>query len=176
MYIVTTMSYDDLAQLIRDKQISLNNADLLFGNNDDALNKYFKDRLGYDGYVVGLHGRLNSLMAGMFTHLDRDLTRRVGEHGRVILEAEIDESDMLRYSVSGINAAADALIYGLPEDEVFETLDEANIGASEKTTQLEVICVPYIKSNSKIRVASLAGDIEFAVEGITLVRLRAAEK
>ena len=34
MFVVTTLSYDQLAVLIRDKKVSLNNEDLILGERD----------------------------------------------------------------------------------------------------------------------------------------------
>lgn len=167
MYIVTTLSYDELGQLIRDKKVSLNNADLLFGVTTEGINKYFQERIGYSGYVVGLRGRLNPTTADVFAKLDR--TVRGGE--RVILEAEIDESDMLRYSVSGVNMAAEALAYGLPESDIYEQLDGA-CSPGNTVDAVEILCVPYIQANGKVRVTSLTEDLSFNVEGITFVKIK----
>lgn len=166
MYIVTSLSYDDLGRLIREKKISLNNADLLFGVTSERINRYFQERIGYSGYVVGLRGRLNPTTARVFSSLDA----AVRNGSRIMLEAEIDENDMIRYSVSGVNVAAEALAYGLPESDVYEQLDEARSEASDSQA-VEVLCVPYIQTKGKIRVTNLTEEIQFNVDGITFVKI-----
>lgn len=167
MFIVTTLSFDELGQLIREKQVSLDNGHLLFGASADVIDSYFKERIGYRGYVVGLRGRINPATAKVFSVMDR--TVKTGGH--VILEAEIEEQDMLRYSVDGISTAAAALAYGLPQDDVYEQLDEA-MRKEASSDGIEVICVPYIKANGKVKVTSLTEDLAFNVEGITFVKLQ----
>lgn len=167
MYIVTTLSHDELGKLIRDKKVSLNNAALLFGYNVDMLNKYFSDSIGYDGYVVGLRGRINPTTAEVFSNLDHDIEGK----DRVILEAEIDESDMVSFSVSGVSKAAEALAYGLPESDIREQLDGARDSVNNEDS-VEVICVPYIQANGKVRVTSLSDELDFNLEGITFVKLK----
>lgn len=166
MYLVTTLSFDELGTLIRDKRISLDNGELLFGDDIDTINEYFKERIGFDGYVIGLRGRINRASAGIFQKIDR--RTMTGEH--VIIEAEIDDNDVLRYNVNGINMVAQALSYGMSEDAIYDELDSAQLppGASGK---VEVLCVPYIKGDAKVRVTSLSDKLDFAVEGITYVNL-----
>lgn len=165
MYIVTTMSYDKLGALIRDRKVSLDNADLLFGYNTDAINKYFKDKIGYDGYVVGIRGRLNPYTAEMLESLDNTVRR--GDY--VLLEAEIDADDALCYSADGVTKAAEALFYGLPEDDVCGQLDSAEKPV-DAVDAVEFLCVPYIKSNGKLVVTSLTEELSFDLEGIKFVK------
>lgn len=168
VYIVTTMSYADLGKLIRDKRVSLNNAKLLFGYSEEIIDTYFSERIGYSGYVVGLRGRLNPMTAEVFAQLDASVQR--GE--RIILEAEIAEDDMIRYSVEGVNAAAEALAYGLPAEDIIETLDDAREPDKGKEP-LEILCVPYIQNNGRVRVTNLNDDnLTFDVEGITFVKVK----
>lgn len=166
MFIVTTLSFEELGVLIRDKRVSLDNGDLLFGSNTDTIDGYFKDRIGYNGYVVGLRGRLNSTSATLFKNMDKRTV--TGEH--VIVEVPVDEDDVLRYRVDGVDTAARALQYGMSEDAIYDELDEAQLRAGDKGG-VEILCVPYLKSGSKVKVTSLSEEIDFNVEGITFVKL-----
>ena len=167
MYIVTTMSYVELGRLIKDKRVSLNNAKLLFGFSEELLDDYFSERIGYKGYVVGLRGRLNSVTADVFAKLDTAV--KSGE--RVILEAEIAD-DMIKYSVDGVRAAAEALAYGLPPEDIIDTLDNALV-SDAATEAIEVLCVPYIQNNGHVRITTLNEDnLTFDVEGITIIKVR----
>lgn len=166
MYIVTTLSLDELGTLIREKRVSLNNGRLLFGCDAETVDTYFKERIGYSGYVLGFRGRINKVTAGVFEQLDECVL----DGSKVILEAEIDEDDMLRYRVKGIQQAADALCIGLTEDAVCEELDESEI-VGDSSDGIEILCVPYIKGDSKVRVTSLNDELSFDVEGITFVKL-----
>jgi len=166
VYIVTTLSLIELGTLIREKKVSLDNGKLLFGSDAEAINSYFKDRIGYSGYVIGFRGRLNNATAAVLRKIDNQVVS--GNH--VIIEAEIDESDLLRYRVEGINNAATALFYGMSEDTIFNELDEAQLGFSE-TGDVEVLCVPYINGASHVRVTSLKESLDFDAEGITFVKL-----
>lgn len=168
MFMVTTMSLDELGTLIRDKQVSLDNGSLLFGSPTQLVDTYFKNNVGYSGYVVGLRGRLNKTTANLFATIDT----RVNSGDRIILEAEIDENDVVRYNINGINAAAEALTYGLGEADIEEQLDTAQKQASDPAQGVEVLCVPFIKANGKVRVTSLTDQLTFDVEGITFVRLK----
>ena len=167
MYIVTTLSYDELSRLIRDKKISLNNADLLFGYTTDGINKYFSERIGNTGYVVGLRGRINPTTAQVFAQLDK----AVKSGDRVILEAEINEDDMISFTVDGINAAAEALAYGLPDEDIYNQLDHSQLSGQPGEDKIQVICIPHIKLENKLRVTSLREEIAFNLKGITFVKL-----
>ena len=171
MYIVTTMSLDELGSLIREKRVSLDNGQLIFGQSEEAIDQYFKDRIGYNGYVIGLRGRINKASAEVFKQLDRG----VSTGDKVILEAEIDEDDMIRYQVDGVTSAASALYYGMSVGDIHEQLDAARLYTSDGNG-VEVLCVPFIKSSARVRVTSLVeDDINFNVEGITFVKLKGGQ-
>ena len=168
MFIVTTLSFDKLAELIRDKQVCLNNADLLFGQDAIAVHSYFRERVGYEGYAMGLRARLNKNTAKLMSSLDN----RVNTGDWLILEAEIDESDLLRYNVDGISAAASALAYGLDAEDVIEHLDNSQ-QFGDNSDSVEVLCVPFIKADGRIKVTSTREEnIDIPVEGITFVKMK----
>lgn len=166
MYIVTTLSLQQLGDLIRNKRVSLDNGRLLFGRDADAINTYFRERIGYQGYVIGFRGRLNNTTASVFKQLDNQVAN--GTH--VIIEAEIDERDVIRYRVEGVDNAATALYYGMSEDTICTELDDARLGDTENG-DVEVLCIPYINGSFKVRVTSLSDNLSFNVEGITFVKL-----
>lgn len=169
MFIVTTLSFDQLSHLIKDKQVSLDNGNLLFGQQTDIVDEYFRERIGYDGYVVGLCGRLNKTTASLFAKMDAG----VKSGSRLVLEAEIDKDDVMRFKVEGVNAAAAALSYGLSGEDIYQQLDEAQQYPGDASAPVEILCVPFIKANGKIRVTSMADDtVTFNVEGVTFVKMR----
>lgn len=168
MFMVTTMSLDELGSLIRDKQVSLDNGSLLFGSPTQLVDSYFKSNIGYSGYVVGLRGRLNRTTADIFAKLDK----QVSSGDKIILEAEIDETDVVRYNLTGINAAAEALTYGLDESDILDQLNRAQKIPSETAQGVEVLCVPFVKANGRVRVTSLTDSLTFDVDGITFVRVK----
>lgn len=166
IHIVTTLTYDELGELIKNKKVSLNNGKLLFGHDTDTINHYFQERIGNQGYVIGLRGRINKMTADLFKQLDDG----VMAGNTAILEAEVNEDDMLRYTIDGVGMAADALTYGLSEGAIYEELDRAQ-KVMEPPAGAEVLCVPYIQANGKIRVTSLVEDLSFNVDGIAFVKL-----
>lgn len=167
MYIVTTLTFDQLGALIRDKRVSLDNGELMFGQSDQIVDQYFKEKIGYEGYVIGLRGRLNRTTADIFSKIDRGVT--TGD--RIILEAQVSDDDLLRYNIQGVTAAAEALSYGMGEEDVREHLDHAQV-SDQKSRSAEVLCAPYIRATGNLRVTSFGSDIEFNVEGITFVPIK----
>ena len=165
MYIVTTLSYEELSRLIRDGKVSLDNSSLFFGYEVDAVDEYFRSRIGNNGYVVGLRGRLNKLTVDLFAQLNQ----AIQDSEFVILEAQVDEADLIRYRVSGVSDAAAALSYGFRIEEVYEQLDSAQ--TTDEQSGLEVLCIPHIRNDGKIRITSLYEDITFNFAGISFVKL-----
>lgn len=167
MYIVTTLSFEELGTLIKTRRVSLDNCNLLFGSNVEPIDAYFKERIGYQGYVIGLRGRLNATSAKLFKELDKQTI--TGQH--VIVEVEIDEDDVLRYRVAGINNAVQAFSFGMSEDAILDELDEAQVLPGQ-SGGVEVLCVPYLNGASQVRVTSLSDELAFDVDGITFVKLQ----
>lgn len=167
MHIVTTMSYDQLGELIRNKRISLDNADLLFGYSSDMLDEYFKQRVGYSGYVVGLQGRLNKYTADILQTLDAAVIRG----NCVLLESEIESDDAVVYSAGSVGEAAEALYYGLPEEDIRWKLADAesSTGAMDGA---KFLCIPYLQFNGKLVVTSLTEELDFDVGGVKYVKVK----
>lgn len=172
MLIVTTMSYDELGQLIRNKEVSLNNDSLVFGQSAEPVKKYLIERLGGTGYVVGIRGRINNASAKLLSQLDKGL---VGN--RIIIEAPVDEDEAFSFTVEGIEEATEIIAYGLPDDVLYEHLENITVPAGSNKRGVEVICVPYIKKNGGIRITSLHKDtfVDVDAEGITFIKLKGEE-
>ena len=164
MVVVTTLSYDELAVLIKENQVALNNENLLFGDRYDAIRNYIEEHLGGEGYVVAIRGYLNPASVKLLSTLDRGL-----QGNKVIIEADVNKDDLLVFDVEGLDKAVEAIRYGLPDDVVTETLDEAQ--ASLRDDVIQVVCTPHIKKSGNIRVTSLNRNIDFNVSGITFVRM-----
>lgn len=165
LILVTTLSYDQLDAFIRDRQISLDNADLIFGYNPEAIRKYLSERLGSPGYVMGIRGRINDKSVSLLSQLDEGL-----QGDRVILEVDVDDDDVLSFDVKGLEDAAEILTYGLPEETLFDQLDSSIIPAGE-AHGIPIVCTPAVKRTSDIRITALNQNIDIDVEGITFVRL-----
>ncbi len=165
MFVVTTLSYDQLAVLIRDKKVSLNNEDLILGERYEPIQEYIEERLGGSGYVMAIQGRINQASVGLLTKLDRGLAGN-----KVIIEAPVNQEDLLVFDVKGLDKAIEIINYGLPDELVTEALDEAQTKLSDQTVQ--VICAPYLAKSSNVRITSINREIDVAGAGITFVRLK----
>lgn len=166
MTIVTTASYDQLGQLIRNNRVSLNNGVLIFGQQSESISKYLTDQMGDDGYVIGIRGNINPNSARLLEQLDPSL------HGnKIIIEAPVEENDIVAFSVKGIEEAAEILEYGLPEEILFDQLDQAIVD-SRSVNGVQIICAPVIQKKGIIRITSLHTRVDIEAEGITFVKLR----
>ncbi len=163
MVVVTTLDYDQLTTLLKEKRVSLDNETLLFGRPYEAIQKYIEDRLGGKGYVVAIRGEINPKYVKMLKALDPGLK---GE--RLILEAEIRQDDMLTLDAASLQKAVEIINYGLPDDIVEETLDEAVERGPE--AKLQIIVAPNIQNNGSIRITSLGREIYFEGHEITVVK------
>lgn len=167
MYLVTTLSFEDLGTLIRDKRVSVNNSELLIGYDAKTFSDYFTSRLGSKGYVVGISGRINKDTAAVFSRMDSEFIRG----NKVIIEANIP-GDVLRFKAESIRNVAEALVLGFSEESIFADLDAMQVSNTEDPLSVEVLCAPYISLGDKVRVSWLQHDeINFDVDGITFVKL-----
>lgn len=165
MFIVTTMSYDQLGTLIRDKEVSLDNDSLIFGQTFDAVRNYVQERMGSPGYVFGVRGKLNKTSIELLTKMDK----AVRSH-KLLLQADVKEEDAIRFSVQGLAEAAKILAYGLPDEMVNDQMDSAII-SEDSEPAIEIVCVPSINNTGNIKITALDRNIEIATEGITFVKL-----
>ena len=166
MLLVTTLSTAQLAELVRDKRVSLNNEDLLFGEPMDVVRNYIEERLGAPGYVMAIRGRINPASADFLAKLDRGLT---GE--RFILETKVAPDDLLVFDLGKLVKVADFIAHGFPDEYVEEALDEAQDDISPQ--RLQAVCLPYIRKEGNIRITSLNPrmNIDVSQADITFVRL-----
>lgn len=169
MLIVTTMSYDELGQLIRSKAVSLNNDSLVFGQSADSVKQYLTERLGGQGYVVGIRGRINDTSARLLSQLDRGLAGN-----KLIIEAPVEEDEAICFTVKGIEEATEIITYGLPDEVLYDHLDSAQVPANATNAGVEIVCIPDIKKVGGIRITALNRDISVDTEGITFVKLKGA--
>lgn len=165
MYMATILSLNQLGSLIRDKKVGLDNGSILFGFDDSFIDDYFKSRLNSDTYVVGIRGRLNDAMGNLFKELDSSI---IPQH-KVILEAKISESEVIRMKIPGLLKAAEMYEYGLGTDLVEEELDEAVTTSDQQG--VEVICVPLLTLQDGVRVTSFTDKLKFEVDSVTFVAL-----
>lgn len=162
MYVLTTLSLDDLSHLIKNKKISTNNVDLIFGAEDNLVSDYLKQRLGYDGFVLGIVGQISNDTMEKLVSLDPELKNK-----KVALEIQIPENDALFMSVEDLVEVADFIDLGLDPDDIIEQIDTAiqnGMSASNK-----IVCIPYIPSDRAERVTSLTQDIH--IDNIAFVKL-----
>ena len=166
MHAMTAMSLNELSYLMKHKSVHINNSDLIFGKNFSTMNNYFKDRIGNDGYVLCVKGKISAESAKLFSQLDSLV--KTGEH--LIIEADIPNQDFIRYSVTGLEKAFKYLYHGLPDSDVFEGLDEAVLQDGQSAS-VEIICVPEFKRNMNLRVTSMRDTITFQSPDIKFVKL-----
>ncbi len=164
MVVVTTLSYDQLATLIKEKKVSLNNEYLLFGEHYEAIQHYIEERLGGPGYVMAIRGRINPVSVRLLSQLDKGL-----RGNKVIIEAPVSQDDLLVFDVEGLDKAVEIINYGLPDELVEEALDEAQTTVSDNSVQ--VVCAPYLHKTGNVRITSLNRDIDVGDADITFVKL-----
>ncbi len=165
MVIVTTMSYDQFSVLMNKREVTLDNDSLVFGQSYDVVYQYLRERLGSDGYVVGIRGRINEATVKLLSRLDSGL---IGN--RLVLETNVDDRDVLSLGVDALNDVAQILAYGLPEDIVRSELDAAI--NDQNAHGIQIICVPSIQRKSGIRITSLNREIVVDASDIAFVKLR----
>lgn len=164
MFVVTTLSYGQLGTLIRENRVSLNNENLVFGNHYEPIEKYIQERLGGQGYVMAIRGRINPTSVQLLSTLDHGL-----QGDKVIIEAPVSQDDLLVFDVEGLDRAMDIINYGLPEEFVTEALDEAREHVTDGAIQ--IVCTPHISKSKSVRITSLNRDIDVSDAGITFVKL-----
>lgn len=171
MLLITTLSTGQLAELVRDKRISLNNEDLLFGEPADVVRNYIEEHLGGTGYVMAIRGRINPASADFLSKLDKGLS---GE--RFILEAKVNSDDLLVFDMGKLVKVADFIAHGFPDEYIEEALDEAQDDVSPQ--RLQAVCLPYIRKEGNIRITSLNPhlNIDVSQADITFVKLNPGEK
>lgn len=161
---ITTLTYDSLGAFIRDGKVSLNNDDLIFGQSYEAVQKYLRERLGTDGYVMGIRGRINDATVALLSQLDRGL-----KGDKVVVEVQVKDDEILTFDATKLDDVTQILMYGLPDEMAFDQLDASQPEEGHKGV-LEVICTSKLRKSGDVRVTALDRDIDFDVEGITFVR------
>ena len=162
MYVLTTLSLDDLSCLIKNKKISTNNVDLIFGAEDTLVSDYLKQRLGYNGFVLGIIGQISNATMEKLVNLDPELKNK-----KVALEIQIPENDALFMSVEDLVEVADFIDLGLDKDDIIEQIDTAIQNGATATNK--IVCIPYIPSDKAERITSLTQDIH--IDNIAFVKL-----
>lgn len=166
MLLVTTLSTGQLSDLVKNKRVSLNNEDLLFGKPTESVRKYIEERLGGSGYVVAIRGRINPASADFLSKLDRGL-----KGDKFILETQVDPDDLLVFDMGKLVQVAEFIAHGFPDEYVEEALDEAQQAASDGS--LQAVCLPYIRKEGNIKITSLDPrvNIDVSQADITFVKL-----
>lgn len=162
MYVLTTLSLDDLSHLIKNKKISTNNVDLILGTEDNIISDYLKQRLGYNGFVLGIVGQISNDTMDKLISLDPELKNR-----KVALEIQIPENEALFMDTNDLVEVADFIDLGLDADDILEQIDTAI--RNGKTATNRIVCIPYIPSDSAERITSLTQDIH--IDNIAFVKL-----
>lgn len=164
MLFLTTLDYNQLGELIRSRRLSLNNVDLLYDRGDTTvIADYLKSKLGYDGFVLGIRGKLNAASVELMSQLDPEL------HGdKIVMELTIPEDSALVFDVQEFIEALISIDSNLPDEEVIEQLNIAlEMGSTPGSVKL--LCIPFLTKESKIRITSLHEPVE--VEGMSFVKI-----
>ena len=143
--VLTTLSLDDLSCLIKNKKISTNNVDLIFGAEDTLVSDYLKQRLGYNGFVLGIIGQISNATMEKLVSLDPELKNK-----KVALEIQIPENDALFMSVEDLVEVADFIDLGLDKDDIIEQIDTAIQNGTTATNK--IVCIPYIPSLNNFKL------------------------
>lgn len=168
MVVVTTLSYDELSTLIRDKRVALNNDSLILPQNYEAIQQYIEDRLGSDGFVMAITTRIDQQSVDVLSVLDQGL------HGeRVILEAPVDRDDLLVFDSAALRKVPEFIERGFSEDTVMQKLGEAERELNEE--EVQVVCTPCIKKTGRVRVTSPYREVDLSATGITFVKLNGGQ-
>lgn len=169
MLIVTTIALDQLSHLIKDKTVTLDNSNLIFGRSYDGVAKYLEEITGTGGYVLGIRGKINNNSAALLSKLDKGLSVN-----KLLIEANVDDNDVIAFDVSRLEEAVDILSYGLPLETLYEHLDNSiiEVNKGQKTKGVQVICVPSLNVGSDIKVTSLNSKLSIDAESITVVNLK----
>ena len=168
MYLMTSMSFEDLGTLIKTGKVALNNSSMLFGQPVDFIDKYFRDSTGVGSYVVGFRGRLKESTIPALAALDPS----IHDEEMAILEIEIDEDDAASYSLDNVLQAYKLFSYGFDDDDVLEEIEAARAAEAKKV--FDILCVPYISIGDigkKIRVTTLHDVLEFPIDSIRFVKM-----
>lgn len=166
MVVVTTLSVSQLGDLVKNKRVSLNNEDLLFGEPTEVVRKYIEDRLGGTGYVVAIRGRINPNSAKFLSTLDKS-----PRSDRIIIEAPVEPEDLLVFDVDRLVKVAEFITHGFPDEYVEEALDEAQ--AAVGSSPLQAVCIPYLRKEGDVRITPIdqSMPIDVSQADITLVKL-----
>ena len=162
LYILTTLSLDELSSLLKDKKISTNNVDLFFGAEGSIISDYLKQRLGYNGFVLGIIGQISNGTISQLTGLDPAL-----RHSKVALEIKIQENDALFMNIKDLMEVADYIDLGLDAEDILGQIDTAIQHGSAATNS--IVCIPYIPSDKAERLTSLTRDVQ--IENIAFVKV-----
>lgn len=168
LHVVTTLTFGQMGALIRDRHVSLNNGEMFFGPDTEFIGKFLCERLGSAGYVMGVRARLNKASVAAITSIDPVSA----QYGHVILEARADADDALRFKVTDLALVAEALEYGLDDEDIIERLEEAASATFEDDTlAVEIVCFPAVNLDGQIMVTTVSGDLNFDVDGVTFVKV-----
>ena len=164
MLFLTTLSYDQLGELIRSRRLSINNIDLFYDREDTTiLANYIKSKLGYDGFVLGIRGKISPESVDVLRQLDPELA---GD--KVILELTISDDSALVFDIKEFIGALMSIDSHLPDEEVIEQLNFA-LEAGSSAPGPKLLCVPFLSKDGRIRLTSLNDEIE--VEGMSFVKV-----
>ena len=162
MYILTTLSLDELSSLLKNKKLSTNNVNLFFGAEGNIISDYLKQRLGYNGFVLGIVGQISNDTIAKLTGLDPEL-----KNSRVALEIKIPENEALFMNAEDLFEIADFIDLGLADEDIVEQIDTAIRNGG--TTKNSIVCIPYIPSDKAERLTSLTQDVQ--IDNIAFVKL-----
>lgn len=159
---MTTLSLNDLSVLIKDKKISTNNVNLIFGSTVNFISEYLKQKLGYNGFVLGIIGRISNETVSTLLNFDPKL-----KDEKVVLEIKIRDDDALYMDINSLLEIADYIDLGLSDEDIIEQIDTAISNGSAASSSL--VCIPYINCNDAERVTSLSKEIQ--IDDIAFVKI-----
>lgn len=165
MQFLTTMSSRELGFFKAKRVISLSNMRLVCGNEySNILSDFIKEKLGYSGYVLGVRGRLTQATYDFFKKLDVQLCS-----GSVLLEIQVNESNMLMFDFAEFIKVIGALEAGEDRDSIIQKLEYALTMGKSNQSPLKLISVPYVCFEDAKAVTSPTTEVE--CEHIVFIKL-----
>lgn len=162
LYILTTLSLDELSYLLKQKKVSTNNVEFISDQEGALISEYLKQKLGYNGFVLGIVGQISLKNIEKLKELDPELN-----DAKVALEIKIPDNEAIYMNENDIIEVADFIDLGMDSEDILDQIDTA-ITNGEGTTN-NFVCIPYIPREHTKRLTSLTQDIQ--IDNIAFVKV-----
>lgn len=166
MYLLTSLSFEELGKLVSEKRIELNNSKLFVRPTVQEVDDYFR-ALECGGYVLGIGGLR---MSPKSVAAIKKLTKSTKE--TVVLEVEVDTKEGTKFSLDGIDKVTEYISCDMDSADIVKALNEAKVSDSPTGKSVDIVCYPTITNVKKVRIACLDPEFDSLVvdcSGVTVV-------